>query len=44
VPIAGRAAAEQFLKDHYGSRILTADEITAALLREVAGKPLEPPK
>lgn len=42
VPIAGRAAAEQFMKDHYGSRILTADEITLALLREVAGKPSPP--
>jgi copper chaperone NosL len=39
VPIAGGAAAEQFLKDHYGSRILTADEITVDVLREVAGRP-----
>lgn len=39
VPIAGRDAAEQFLKDHHGTRIVTAEEITVELLREVAGKP-----
>ncbi len=38
VPIAGRAAAEQFKQDHYGDRILTADEITLELLRQVAGR------
>lgn len=38
VPIAGRAAAEQFAKDHHGTRIFTADEITLAVLREIAGK------
>jgi nitrous oxide reductase accessory protein NosL len=42
VPIAGRAQAELFMKDHYGSRILTADEITLEVLREVAGKPAAP--
>jgi nitrous oxide reductase accessory protein NosL len=39
VPIAGRGAAEQFMKDHYGARILAPDEITLEVLREVAGKP-----
>lgn len=43
VPIAGRAAAEQFMKDHYGNRILTADEITPEVLREVAGRMPVPP-
>jgi copper chaperone NosL len=38
VPIAGRTAAEQFLQDHHGQRILAAGEITAEVLREVAGK------
>ncbi len=38
VPVAGREAAEQFLKDHRGSRIYTAEEITPDVLREVAGK------
>lgn len=36
VPVAGRSAAEQFLKDHHGSRLLTSDEITPGLLRELA--------
>lgn len=36
VPVAGEAAAEGFLRDHYGTRIVTADEITLELLREVA--------
>jgi copper chaperone NosL len=44
VPIAGRTAAEQFMKDHYGSRILTADEITPEVLREVAGRKPAPPE
>mgnify|MGYP001766203554 CR=1 FL=1 len=39
VPVSGRDAAEQFLKEHHGARILTADEITSELLRVVAGKP-----
>jgi nitrous oxide reductase accessory protein NosL len=39
VPVAGRAAAERFRKDHHGTRVLSADEITADLLRELAGKP-----
>ncbi len=43
VPITGRAAAEQFLKDHHGTRIFTADEITLEILREVAGKTPAPP-
>jgi copper chaperone NosL len=43
VPIAGRPAAEQFMKDHYGSRTLTADEITPDVLREVAGRLPGPP-
>lgn len=43
VPIAGREAAEQFLKDHHGSRIYTADEITAEVLREIAGRAPEKP-
>jgi len=43
VPIAGREAAEQFKKDHYGTRILSADEITMDVLREIAGKPMGPP-
>jgi hypothetical protein len=38
VPVAGRDAAEQFKKDHYGTRIFTADEITTNVLREIAGK------
>jgi len=38
VPIAGRSAAEAFSRDHRGSRILTADEITAEVLREVSGQ------
>jgi nitrous oxide reductase accessory protein NosL len=38
VPIAGRDAAEQFKKDHSGTRIFTADEITLEVLRELAGK------
>lgn len=42
VPIAGRDKAMQFQKDHRGRRILTADEITLELLREVAGKPAHP--
>jgi len=42
VPIAGHTEAEQFRKDHYGTRILTADEITLEVLREVAGKPSGP--
>jgi copper chaperone NosL len=36
VPVAGQAAAEGFLQDHHGSRILAADEIVAELLRELA--------
>lgn len=43
VPIAGREAPEQFLKDHPGSRIYTADEITAEVLREIAGRAPEKP-
>jgi nitrous oxide reductase accessory protein NosL len=42
VPVAGRAAAEQFLKDHHGTRILSADEITTEVLREIAGNPRKP--
>jgi nitrous oxide reductase accessory protein NosL len=38
VPIAGRDAAEQFKKDHYGTRIFVADELTLEVLREIAGK------
>ena len=38
VPIVGRTAADQFIRDHHGNRILTADEITLELLREVSGK------
>jgi copper chaperone NosL len=37
VPVAGQAAAEGFLQDHHGTRILAADEIVAELLRELAG-------
>jgi len=44
VPIAGRAAAEQFMKDHHGSGILSADEITLEVLREVAGRKPAPPE
>ncbi len=40
VPIAGRAAAEQFLRDHRGQRILTAQEISLDALREIAGRPM----
>jgi copper chaperone NosL len=36
VPVAGQAAAEGFLQDHRGTRILSPEEITAELLREVA--------
>jgi nitrous oxide reductase accessory protein NosL len=39
VPVAGRPAAERFLQDHHGTRILTATEITSDLLKEIAGKP-----
>jgi len=39
VPISGRAAAEQFLKDHHGTRLLTASDITVEVLKEIAGKP-----
>lgn len=36
VPVSGREAAERFLKDHHGSRLYTADEITLEVLREIA--------
>lgn len=42
VPIAGRTPAEQFMKDHRGTRVLTVAEITPDLLREIAGKPALP--
>lgn len=38
VPVAERPAAERFMEDHQGSRVLSADEITADLLKEVAGR------
>jgi nitrous oxide reductase accessory protein NosL len=37
VPFAERADAEEFLKDHRGTRILTFDEVTADLLRSLDG-------
>jgi len=42
VPIAGRAAAEQFLGDHHGTRLVSADEITVEFLRGLAAKPARP--
>jgi nitrous oxide reductase accessory protein NosL len=39
VPVAERTAAERFLQDHHGSRILQAGEITTELLKEIIGKP-----
>jgi hypothetical protein len=38
VPVAGKEEAERFLEDHLGDRIVTADEVTLALLKEIAGK------
>jgi len=37
VPFAKRAEAEEFLKDHHGTRILTFDEVTADLVRSLDG-------
>jgi nitrous oxide reductase accessory protein NosL len=38
VPVAGKEEAERFLEDHLGERIVTADEVTLELLKEIAGK------
>jgi nitrous oxide reductase accessory protein NosL len=35
VPFGKRADAEEFLKDHHGTRILTFDEVTADLVRSL---------
>jgi len=40
VPIRGRVAAERFLKDHQGNRILLAPDIDLRTLKEIAGKPV----
>lgn len=37
VPFAKRADAEEFLKDHHGTRILTFDEITPDVVRALDG-------
>ena len=37
VPFARRADAEEFLKDHHGTRILTFDEITPDVVRALDG-------
>lgn len=37
VPFARRADAEEFLKDHHGTRILTFDEVTAELVHALDG-------
>jgi nitrous oxide reductase accessory protein NosL len=37
VPFARRADAEEFLKDHHGTRTLTFDEVTADLVRSLDG-------
>ncbi len=37
VPFARRTDAEEFLKDHHGTRILTFDEVTADLVRSLDG-------
>ncbi len=37
VPFARRGDAEEFLKDHHGTRILTFDEVTAELVRSLDG-------
>ncbi len=37
VPFAKRADAEEFLKDHHGTRILRFDEITADVVRSLDG-------
>jgi copper chaperone NosL len=39
VPVEERSAAERFQQDHHGTRILKADEVTSALLKEIASKP-----
>ena len=39
VPVKDRPAAERFLSDHHGTRIVQANEITADLLKEIIGKP-----
>jgi len=36
VPIAGIEEAEGFMRDHHGTRILSAEEITTDVLREIA--------
>ncbi|HEX9181441.1 MAG TPA: nitrous oxide reductase accessory protein NosL [Burkholderiales bacterium] len=38
VPVANRADAEEFLRDHKGRRILGFDEVTAALIAELDQK------
>jgi nitrous oxide reductase accessory protein NosL len=35
VPFAKRADAEEFLRDHHGTRILTFDDVTAELVRSL---------
>jgi nitrous oxide reductase accessory protein NosL len=35
VPFVGRTAAESFLSDHHGQRILTFDEITASVVEQL---------
>jgi nitrous oxide reductase accessory protein NosL len=37
VPFARRADAEEFLRDHRGTRILTFDEVTLDLVRSLDG-------
>lgn len=35
VPIAGRDAADRFSRDHHGTRVLSFDEVTAAVIDEL---------
>jgi nitrous oxide reductase accessory protein NosL len=35
VPLATRADAEEFLKEHHGTRILRFEEVTADVIRRV---------
>ncbi|MBI4793205.1 MAG: nitrous oxide reductase accessory protein NosL [Deltaproteobacteria bacterium] len=37
IPFTDRAAADNFLKDHHGSRVLTFDEITAEMVESMRG-------